>query len=165
MANFSFDIVSEFDKSELNNAFEQTRRELSNRYDLKGTSADIEWLDNEKSALKITGDNDFHLQSILDIFRKKLASRAFSQKIIDDSSQAISANLKITQEIRFKSGIKPDDAKKISRLIRDNYPKVKAQIQGEEVRVTSGKKDELQAVMKLVGSQDFDFPVNFVNFR
>lgn len=165
MANFSFDIVSDYDKAEMNNVFDQAKKELSNRYDLKGTSADLEWLDSDKSGLLITGDNDYHIEAITDLVRKKLAARNQSQKVLDTSKEPVVSNLKTTKEIKFKSGLKGDDAKKITKLIRDEYPKVKTQIQGEEIRVMSPKKDELQAAMSLLRQQDFNFPLNFINFR
>lgn len=165
MANFSFDIVSDYDKAEMNNVFEQARKELGSRYDLKGTQAALDWLDADKTGLLITGDMDYHIDAILDIVRKKLASRNQSQKTLDTSQESTTSNLKTTKHVPFKKGLKGDQAKKITTLIRDNYPKVKTQIQGEEIRVTSPKKDELQAVMQLVRSQDFDFPLEFINFR
>ncbi|HET7673199.1 MAG TPA: YajQ family cyclic di-GMP-binding protein [Candidatus Saccharimonadales bacterium] len=165
MANFSFDIVSDYDKAEMNNVFDQAKKELANRYDLKGTSANLEWLDSDKSGLLITGDNDYHIEAVTDLVRKKLAARNQNQKVLDTSKDATVSNLKTTKEIPFKSGLKGDDAKKITKLIRDSHPKVKTQIQGEEIRVTSPKKDELQAVMTLLRNQDFDFPLSFVNFR
>lgn len=165
MASFSFDIVSAYDKAEMNNVFDQAKKELSNRYDLKGTSADLDWSDPDKTGLVITGDNDYHIEAILDIVRKKLAARNQSQKILDTSKEPVVSNLKTTQSIAFKSGLKSDDAKKITKLIRDHYPKAKTQIQGEEIRVSSQKKDELQATMSLLRSQDFDFPLSFINFR
>lgn len=165
MGNFSFDVISNYDKAEMNNVFDQTRKELGNRYDLKGTSANLEWLNPDKTGVVVTGDNDYHIQAITDIVRKKLAARNQSQKILDESKEPVTSNLKITKEIIFKSGLKGEDAKKITKLIRDKYPKVKAQIQGEEIRITSPKKDELQAVMQLLRAQDFDFPLNFINFR
>lgn len=165
MGNFSFDVISDYDKAEMNNVFDQTRKELGNRYDLKGTSASLEWLNPDKTGVVVTGNNDYHIQAITDIVRKKLAARNQSQKILDESKDSVSSNLKITKEITFKSGLKGEDAKKITKLIRDKYPKVKAQIQGEEIRITSPKKDELQAVMQLLRAQDFDFPLNFINFR
>lgn len=165
MANFSFDIVSDYDKAEMNNVFDQAKKELLNRYDLKGTSASLEWLDSDKTGLLVTGDNDYHIEAITDVVRKKLAARNQSQKVLDTSKEPAVSNLKTTQEIKFKSGIKGEDAKKITKLIRDEYPKVKTQIQGEEIRVTSPKKDELQAVMQLLRSRDFDFPLSFINFR
>lgn len=165
MANFSFDVVSDYDKAEMNNVFDQAKKELTNRYDLKGTSANLEWLDSDKSGLLVTGDNDYHIEAVTDLVRKKLAARNQSQKVLDTSKEPVVSNLKTSQEIRFKSGLKGDDAKKITKLIRDSYPKVKTQIQGEEIRITSPKKDELQAVMNLLRKQDYDFPLNFVNFR
>lgn len=165
MANFSFDIVSDYDKAELNNVFDQAQRELDSRYDFKGTPAAIEWLDSDKTGIKVTGNGDWQIDAILDIVRKKLAARGQSQKLLDTSKELITSNLKTTQEVSFKKGLNQDKAKQITKLIRDSYPKVKTQIQGEEVRVTSGSKDDLQAVMQLLRSQDFDFPVNFTNFR
>jgi uncharacterized protein YajQ (UPF0234 family) len=165
MANFSFDIVSDYDKAEMNNVVEQAKKELGSRYDLKGTQADLDWLDGDKTGLKITGDSDYHIEAILDIIRKKLASRGQSQKVLDTSKELTVSNLKTTKEVVFKKGLSSENAKKISALVRDKYPKVKPQIQGDEVRVTSPKKDELQAVMQLLRAEDFDFPLDFVNFR
>lgn len=165
MGNFSFDIVSDYDKAEMNNVFEQAKKELGNRYDLKGTSAALEWLDGDKSGLKITGDSDYHIDAILDLIRKKLASRGQSQKVLDTSKDATITNLKTTKEVVFKKGLNQENAKKITAIIREAYPKVKPQIQGDEVRVMAPKKDDLQAVMQLLRSQDFDFPLDFTNFR
>lgn len=165
MAQFSFDVVSEFDKAEMINVFDQTQRELSNRYDFKGTSAAVEWLNSDKTGFKVMGDSQFQLDSIADIIRKKLASRGQSQKVIDVSREPLTTNLKMHWEVPFQRGLDQEKSKKITKLIRDELPKVKTQIQGEEVRVTSQKKDELQAAMQLLKSQDFDFPLNFTNFR
>lgn len=165
MANFSFDVVSEYDKAELNNVFDQVQRELANRYDFKGTPAAVEWLDGDKNGLKITGAGDWQIDTILDIVRKKLAARNQSQKLLDTSRDVVEANLKATQEVPFVSGLDQTKAKKITTLIRDKFPKAKTQIQGEAVRVTSNKKDELQAVMQLLRGADLDFPLNFNNFR
>lgn len=165
MANFSFDIVSDYDKAEMNNVFDQAQREIDNRYDFKGTPAEIEWLDGEKTGIKVTGSGDWQIEAILDIIRKKLASRNQSQKTLDTSKELVTSNLKTTQEVPFKKGMNQDKSKKITALIREKYPKVKTQIQGEEVRVTSTSKDDLQQVMQLLKSQDFDFPIDFTNFR
>lgn len=164
MANFSFDIVSDYDKAEMNNVFDQAQRELDSRYDFKNTPAAIEWLDDKKG-IKITGNGDWQIDAILDIVRKKLAARNQSQKTLDTSKDPVVANLKTTKEILFKSGLDQEKAKKITAVIRDKFPKVKPQIQGEEVRVSSGSKDDLQAVMQLLREQDFDFPLQFQNFR
>jgi uncharacterized protein YajQ (UPF0234 family) len=164
MANFSFDIVSDYDKAELNNVFDQTQRELDSRYDFKGTPAAVEWMD-DKAGFKITGNGDWQIDAILDIVRKKLAARGQSQKVLDTTKEPVVANLKTTKEVPFKKGLDQEKAKKITAIIRDKYPKVKPQIQGQEVRVTSGSKDDLQAVMALLRAQDFDFPLEFQNFR
>ena len=165
MGNFSFDIVSDYDKAEMNNVFDQTKKEITSRYDFKGTQADLEWLDGDKTGLKITGDSDYHIDAILDIVRKKLATRGQSQKVLDVSKEATTTNLKTTKEVLFKKGISGDNAKKVTAKIRDSYPKVKPTIQGDEIRVVSPKKDELQAVMQLLREADFDFPLDFTNFR
>jgi uncharacterized protein YajQ (UPF0234 family) len=165
MANFSFDIISDYDKAEINNVYDQTLREIGSRYDFKGTPAAIEWLDSDKSGLKITGNGDWQIDAILDIVRKKLATRGQSQKILDISKDAVVSNLKTTKEVPFKKGLDQEKAKKVTQLLRDSVPKVKTQIQGQEVRVTSGSKDELQAVMQLLRQQDWDFPLQFTNYR
>jgi cyclic-di-GMP-binding protein len=165
MAQFSFDIVSDYDKAEINNVFDQAQREMANRYDFKGTPAEIEWLNSDKTGLKITGSGDWQIDAILDIVRKKLASREQSQKVLDISKEPVVANLKTNKEVPFKQGLSQDNAKKITSLIRDNYPKAKSQIQGDAVRITSNSKDDLQNVMQLLKSQDFDFPLSFTNYR
>lgn len=164
MATFSFDIVSDYDKAELNNVFAQIEREIGNRYDFKGTPAGIEWL-GDKKGFKLTGAGEWQLDALLDIVRKKLAAREQSSKVLDLSKTPVESNLRATWEIPFVSGLTQDKAKRITKLLKEQLPKVKAQIQGEAVRVSSGSKDELQAVMRLVNAQDFDFPVQFTNYR
>lgn len=165
MANFSFDIVSDYDKAELNNVFDQARREMSTRYDFKNTPANIDWLDTDKTGLLVTGSGEWQIDAILDIFRKKLSARGQSQKVLDTTRQAVVANLKTTKEVPFKRGLNQEKAKKMVGLLRDKLPRLKAQIQGDEVRVTSSSKDELQIAMRILRSEDFDFPLQFNNFR
>ncbi|MDB5182029.1 MAG: hypothetical protein JWP13_792 [Candidatus Saccharibacteria bacterium] len=165
MANFSFDAVSEYDKAEMNNVFDQTEREIESRYDFKGTPAVIEWLNSDKTGLKVTGSGEWQIDTILEIVRKKLAARGQSQKILDTSHEVVESNLKATKEVPFKKGLDQEKAKKITALIRDKFPKVKSQIQGDAVRVMSNSKDDLQAVMQLLRASDFDFPVSFTNYR
>jgi len=164
MANFSFDVVSEYDKAEMNNVFDQTEREMASRYDFKGTPAAIEWL-KDKTGLKVTGTGEWQIDAILDIVRKKLASRNQSQKVLDTSKEIIESNLRSTKEVPFKQGLDQEKAKKITSLVRERMPKVKTQIQGDAVRVMSSSKDDLQAVMQLLRTQDFDFPLSFTNYR
>ncbi|MEK7602842.1 MAG: YajQ family cyclic di-GMP-binding protein [Patescibacteria group bacterium] len=165
MVNFSFDVVSDYNVAEMNNVFDQSCREIDNRYDFKGTPAALEWLDADKTGIKVTGNGDWQIDAILDIFRKKLATRGQSQKTLDISKEIVESNLRTTKEVPFLKGLSQEKAKKITSLIREKFPKVKTQIQGEEVRVTSGSKDDLQAVMQLLKNQDFDFPLSFTNFR
>jgi len=165
VAQFSFDIVSEYDKAEMNNVFDQAKREMDNRYDFKGTPAELEWLNPEKTGFKVTGSSDWQIDAILDIVRKKLAARNQNQKVLDISKESITTNMKTVKEVPFKQGLDQEKAKKISALIRDNHPKVKSQIQGDAVRVMSNSKDDLQAIMQLLRSQDFDFPLSFTNYR
>jgi uncharacterized protein YajQ (UPF0234 family) len=164
MASFSFDIVSEYDKAEMNNVFALAQKEIGNRYDFKGTPAAIEWI-GDKTGLKLIGSNEWQLDSITDIVRKKLSMRNQSSKVLDLSKPVATSNLKATKEVPFIAGLDQEKTKKITKLIRDNHPKAKPIIQGDAVRVSSGSKDELQAIMKLVQSQDYDFPLLFTNYR
>ena len=164
MPTFSFDIVSEIDKAEMNNVFTQAEKEIATRYDFRGTAAAVEWLEDKKG-FKLTGDSEWQIDAVLDIVRKKLAAREQSSKILDLSKEKIVANLKTTWEIPFKAGLSQDIAKKIAADIRAEAPKAKPQIQGETVRVTSSSKDELQKVIALVKANDYDAPLQFVNYR
>jgi len=165
MAQFSFDIESDYDKAEMNNVLDQSQREIATRYDFKGTPAALEWIDADKTGFKITGSSDFQIDAILDIIRKKLAARNQSQKFLDVSKVPVVANLKTTKAIPLISGIDQTKAKTLTALIREHFPKVKAQIQGEVIRVNSPSKNELQAIMTLLRAQDLSFPLNFTNYR
>lgn len=164
MGTFSFDIVSEYDKAEMNNVHQQVEKEITNRYDFKGSAAGVEWL-GDKKGFKVTGSNEWQVDAVIDIIRKKLSTREVSSKVLDLSKPVNESNMKATKEIPFVEGLDQDKAKKISALIREKFPKVKPQIQGEAVRVTSGSKDELQAVMAAVRGADFDFVTSFTNYR
>ena len=164
MANFSFDIVSEYDKAEMNNVFDQAQRELASRYDFKGTPAALDWLD-DKNGFKVTGSGEWQIDAILEIVRKKLAARGQSQKVLDTSNEITETNLRATKTVPFIQGLDQDKAKKITKLIRDDFPKAKPQIQGDAVRVSSASKDELQAIMQKLRAEDLSFPVSFTNFR
>lgn len=165
MANFSFDIVSDYDKAEINNAFDQVQREISSRYDFKGTPAAAEWLNGDKTGLRIIGAGEWQIDAILDIVRKKLAARNQSQKLLDTSQEISESNLKASKDVPFKKGLDQEKAKRITKQIREAFPKVKPTIQGDAIRVSSNNKDELQAVMQLVRTADYDFPVSFTNYR
>ena len=165
MATFSFDIVSEYNKAEMNNVFDQALREIASRYDFKGTPSELDWLEDKKG-FKIIGNGEWQIDAILDIARKKLSGRGISQKVLDTSRELVESNLKASKEVPFKAGLDQDKAKTLTKLIRDAYPKVKPQIQGDAVRVTSGSKDDLQAVMTLLrAKEELDFPISFTNYR
>lgn len=164
MATFSFDIVSDYDKAEMNNVFMAVEKEIMNRFDFKNTPGAIDWLES-KSGYKIIGSNEWQIESIIDIVCKKLASRNQSIKTLNLEKIAITSNLKSTKDVPFVSGLDQDKAKQITKLLRDKLPKIKAQIQGESVRVISNSKDDLQSAMQIVKNFDFDFPVSFENFR
>lgn len=165
MGNFSFDIVSEYDKAEMNNVYDQAQRELASRYDFKGTPAELAWLDDKKG-LRLVGNGEWQIDAILEIVRKKLSARGLSQKVLDTSRELVESNLKTTKEVLFKAGLDQEKAKTLTKLIRDAFPKLKTQVQGDAVRVMSTSKDDLQAVMQLLRSrEDLDFPLSFTNYR
>lgn len=164
MPTFSFDIVSEYDKAEMNNVFQQVEREIATRYDFKGTPTAVEWM-TDKKGLKLIASNEWQIDAVLDIVRKKLAARDVSSKVLDLGKPVSESNLKATKEVPFVEGLSQDKAKQLSALIREKFPKVKPQIQGETVRVTSASKDELQAVMTAVRGAELDFVTSFTNFR
>jgi hypothetical protein len=165
MAQFSFDIVSEYDKAEMNNVFDQARREMASRYDFKNTPAELEWLNSDKVGFRIIGGSEWQIEAIIDIIRKKLAARNQSQKVLDTAKEAVANNFQVSKDVPLVKGLDQEKAKKITSLIRDTYPKAKTQIQGETVRVMSTSKDDLQAIMQHIRSQDLPFPVSFTNFR
>lgn len=164
MANFSFDVVSTYDKAEMNNAVEQTQREIENRYDLKGTPAAIEWL-GDKAGVKLIALNAWQIDQVLDILSKKLAGRNMTSKVLDLTKEVHEANMRAWQEVPFIDGLTQDKAKEVSKIIREAHPKAKPSIQGEAVRVVSNSKDELQAVMTTLKNADVDYPLSFTNYR
>ncbi len=163
MADSSFDIVSKLDRQEVDNALGQTAREVATRYDFKGTGASIEW--QGEHAVEITASADERARAVLDVFQGKLVKRGVSLKVLD-ASEPRQSGQQSKIGIALKEGISSEDAKKISKLIRDEGPKgVKAQIQGDELRVSSKKRDDLQAVIALVKDQDYDLALQFTNYR
>lgn len=148
----------------MNNVFAGVEREIGTRYDFKGTPAAIEWLDDKKG-FKVIGAGQWQCDAVLDIVRKKLAVREQSSKVLDLTKTPIEANLKTTWEIPFKQGLSQDDAKKITKQLREEAPKVKTQIQGDVVRVTSSSKNDLQDVITLLKNTDYDFALQFINYR
>jgi cyclic-di-GMP-binding protein len=163
VADSSFDIVSKLDRQEVDNALGQTAREISTRFDFKGTGASIEWQGEE--AIEISASADDRASAVLDVFKQKLIKRDVSLKVLD-ASEPRQSGQQSKIAVALKEGITSEDAKKIGKLIRDEGPKgVKTQIQGDELRVSSKKRDDLQAVISLVKAQDYEFAVQFVNYR
>jgi uncharacterized protein YajQ (UPF0234 family) len=158
----SFDTVCEADVVEVKNAVENTAKEIGTRFDFKGTSAAIELKDKD---ITLIGDSDFQLQQIDDILRNKLAKRNVDVRFLDKGDVQKMGGDKVKQVVKVREGIATEDAKKIQRLIKDSKLKVQAAIQGESVRVTGAKRDDLQAAMALIRKDMTDLPLTFDNFR
>ena len=164
MAQFSFDIESSYDKAEMNNVEQLVTKEITSRYDFKGTPAAVEWL-ADKKGFKVIGSNEWQVDTVIDMVGKQLAKRGMTSKVLDTSGKITDANMRAWKDVPFKDGLSQDNAKKITKLLKDVHPKAKTQIQGDAVRVTSSSKDELQAVMNTLRPKDFDFPLMFTNYR
>jgi uncharacterized protein YajQ (UPF0234 family) len=160
--DFSFDIVSDFDRQELVNAVDQTQREMIQRYDLKNTKST---LDLEKDAIVITAPADITLRAIIDVLESKMIRRNLDLKILDPGTVEQASGGNVRQRFTLKRGISQELAKQISKVIRDSVPKAKAQIQGDAVRVSSKSKDDLQQVIQTVREQNYDVPLQYENYR
>ncbi|MDP5115932.1 MAG: YajQ family cyclic di-GMP-binding protein [Burkholderiaceae bacterium] len=158
----SFDTVCEADLVEVKNAVDNTAKEIGTRFDFKGTSAAIELKDKD---ITLIGDSDFQLQQIDDILRNKLAKRNVDVRFLDKGDVQKMGGDKVKQVVKVRNGIASEDAKKIQRIIKDSKLKVQAAIQGESVRVTGAKRDDLQAAMALIRKDIPDLPLSFDNFR
>lgn len=161
-SDFSFDIVSRADMMEVKNAIDQAQRELANRYDFKGSKAEIL---HEKDDITLIADDEFKMDQLKDIVVSKMLKRGIDIRQIDWGKQEAGTGLTIRQKLVLKTGIPQDQAKALIKQIRDKGLKVNAQIQGDEVRVSSKSKDDLQKTIQFVKSLDLSYPVNFVNYR
>ena len=157
----SFDIVCELDNHELTNAIDQANREVGNRFDFKGVDAKYEQSDN---AIKMKAEADFHLKQMLEILNNKLSKRGIDPRHMQIKDPVIQHKT-AEQEITLQQGITTEKAKAIVKKIKDEKMKVQAQIQGEQVRVTGKKRDDLQAVIALLREDDMGLPLQFTNFR
>lgn len=162
--DFSFDVASDYNVAEMTNAVDQAQRELGQRFDFKGTAAKLEFADG-KTGVNIEGETKNQLDAILDMFQSKLVKRGVSLKALDITNDPVQGGKEMRWNVPFKKGLDQDKAKQITKLIRDTYPKAKAQIQGDMVRVSSASKDDLQGVMALLSEAIFDFPLDFQNYR
>ncbi len=161
-STYSFDIVSDFDRQELVNAVDQVVRDVKSRYDLKDSQTTVEL--NEDN-ITISTDSEFTLESIHTILREKAAKRSLSQKIFDFGKVESASGNRVRQEIKLKKGISQEIAKQISKLIRDEFKKVQASIQGDAVRVSAKDKDDLQTVIQRLKQEDYPVALQFTNYR
>ncbi|PJJ64992.1 YajQ family cyclic di-GMP-binding protein [Compostimonas suwonensis] len=162
MADSTFDIVSKVDKMEADNALNQAHKEVEQRYDFKNVGASIAW-SGEKVLMK--ANTEERVKAILEVFESKLIKRGISLRSLD-AGEPYASGKEFRLEASLKQGISQEDAKKVSKIIRDEGPKsVKAQIQGDELRVQSKSRDDLQATMALLKAADLDVDLQFVNFR
>ena len=158
----SFDIVSEVNQQEVRNAVEQANKEVGNRYDFKGSDARIEMKELE---LTVYADDEFKLGQVMDVLRGRLAKRNVDARCIEPGAIEKISGDKLRQPIKVKVGIAQEKAKSMVKLIKDAKLKVAASIQGDALRVSGGKKDELQAAIQLVRKSVTDLPLQFINFR
>ena len=163
-AESTFDIVSEFDRQELVNAVDQTQRDVRTRYDLKDSNTELVLGEKE---LTITSDAELHLAAVRDIFETKALRRNLSLKIFKWGTVEEIGGMRVRQVAALQQGIPDDVAKKLQKLIRDQFPKIQPRIQGDALRIGSKSRDDLQAVIKLVKERqdDFTVPLQFTNYR
>ncbi|HEX5477982.1 MAG TPA: YajQ family cyclic di-GMP-binding protein [Burkholderiales bacterium] len=158
----SFDIVSQVDRQEVKNAIEQANREIANRYDFKGSDARIEQKELE---LSVFADDEFKLGQVMDVLRNRLAKRNVDVRSLEPGAIEKISGDKLKQAVKLKVGVPQDKGKEIARLIKEAKLKVASSIQGDAVRVSGAKKDELQTALQLVRSSVADLPLQFINFR
>jgi uncharacterized protein YajQ (UPF0234 family) len=162
-AESSFDIVSKIDRQEVDNALNQTVKEIGTRFDFRGVGASIAWSGDQ--AVEIRANSEERANAVLDVFKDKLVRRQVSLKVLDPGDPKPSGK-EYRLGVALKEGISQDDAKKIAKIIRDEGPKgIRAQVQGDELRVSAKKKDDLQETIALLKGREFDFAVQFVNYR
>jgi len=161
-ADSSFDVVSQIDRQELVNAVDQVSREVSTRFDLKSTGSSISL---EKDSVTMACDTEFTLKAVRELLIERAARRGFSNKIFDFGKVEPATRGTVRQSAKLRQGINPDLGKTITKLVRDKYPKLKAQVQGDAVRVSGSSKDMLQGAMKLLREEDYPVPLQFNNYR
>lgn len=160
----SFDIVSEVNQVEVNNALDQSNKEITNRFDFKGSDSRVEWNEKDKT-LTLYADDDFKLTQVNDVLTGKLAKRGIDVRCLKPGDiDKVSGN-KVKQSVVVREGVEQELAKKIVKLVKDSKMKVQASIQGDVVRISSAKKDTLQDAIALVRKSITDFPLQFKNFR
>jgi cyclic-di-GMP-binding protein len=158
----SFDIVSQVDHQEVKNAIEQTNKEITNRFDFKGSDARVEQAD---LALTVYADDEFKLGQVLDVLRGRLAKRGVDVRALEPGAVEKISGDKVKRPVTVKVGVPQEKGKQIQRLVKDSKLKVAASIQGDAVRISGGKKDDLQSAIQLVRKSVTDLPLQFINFR
>ena len=158
----SFDIVSQVERQEVKNAVEQTNKEITNRFDFKGSDARVELAD---LALAVYADDEFKLGQVMDVLRTRLSKRNVDVRALESGAVEKISGDKVKRPVTVKVGVPQEKAKQMQKLIKDAKLKVAASIQGDALRVSGGKKDELQAVIQLVRKSVTDIPLQFINFR
>jgi cyclic-di-GMP-binding protein len=162
MADNSFDVVSDFDQQELVNALDQVRREIATRYDFKGSKCSVEL---GKGELTLIADDEYRANAVKDLIQSKAVRRNLSLKIFDWGRIEPAAGGTVRQQVALKRGLTADQAKELSKMIRERYPKTKPQIQGDAVRVSGKSRDELQAVISFLRELDYPVALQFENYR
>jgi cyclic-di-GMP-binding protein len=158
----SFDVVSQVDRQEIDNAVNQTRKEVGQRYDFKGTKTEITL---EPDSIHIVSDDDFKVKAVVDVLQSKLVRRGIALKAFVYGKIEPAAGGLAKQTITVQQGIDTDKARHIVKLVKDSKLKVQSQIQGDQVRITGKKRDDLQAAIQLLKAQDLDLPLQFINYR
>ena len=162
MADSSFDLVSDFDQQELVNALDQVRREVATRYDFKGSKVSLEL---GKTEITLLADDEFRATSVKDLLESKAVRRGLSLKIFDWGKPEPAAGGTVRQHITLHRGLTSEQAKELSKIIRDRFPKVKPSIQGDAVRVSGKSKDDLQGVIGHLRGLDYPVALQFINYR
>jgi uncharacterized protein YajQ (UPF0234 family) len=165
MADHSFDIVSEVDLNEMHNAIMQAQREIGQRFDFRGTSAGVDELDKKEKLVKITADNEPHLEAVVQVLVSKMIKRGIDAKVLDRQPVEAATHKTLRQVLKLKSGIDRESAKALQKQIQDLGFKVRAQIQGEALRVVGAKLDDLQAVQAAIRAKPPAIPVQFNNYK
>jgi uncharacterized protein YajQ (UPF0234 family) len=164
MPQFSFDVVSEVDLQEVDNAINQARKEIDQRYDFKGSNTTIDWDGKEKTITLHTAD-DMKLRALTETLNQKMIKRGISMRSLDYQKVEPATNSSLRQVVKIKTGLESEQAKVITKLVKEQKMKVQAQIQGDAVRITGKSKDDLQTAIQILKAQSLDFPIQFTNYR
>ena len=160
----SFDVVSKFDMQEVDNAVNMVKRDIENRFDFKGSSAGLD-LNKSENSIRIKGDNEYQIQAVIDMLEKRAISRKVSIKTFEYGSLEQASGMSVRQTIKLREGIDKDNATKINKLIKSQKIKVQSQIQGDQLRVSGKKIDDLQDIIQIIKEENVDLPLQFINMR